>query len=48
MRLDKKVSDGEIKFVLAEKIGKVAWHQRVPENLIHNALDEVANRKSRR
>jgi len=25
MRLDKKVSGGEIKFVLAEKIGKVAW-----------------------
>jgi 3-dehydroquinate synthase len=43
MRLDKKVSDGEIKFVLAEKIGKVAWNQRVPENAIRGALDEIAN-----
>jgi 3-dehydroquinate synthase len=46
MRLDKKVSGGEIKFVLAEKIGKVVWNQRVLENLIHDALDEIANRKS--
>ena len=43
MRLDKKVSDGEIKFVLAGKIGKVAWNQRVPENLMRGALDEIAN-----
>jgi 3-dehydroquinate synthase len=43
MRLDKKVSGGEIKFVLADKIGKVVWNQRVPENLIHNALVEIAN-----
>jgi 3-dehydroquinate synthase len=43
MRLDKKVSGGEIKFVLAEKIGKVVWNRRVPENLIHNALDEIAS-----
>jgi 3-dehydroquinate synthase len=46
MRLDKKVSGGEIKFVLAEKIGKVVWNQRVPENMIHDALDEIVNRKS--
>ena len=46
MRLDKKVSGGEIKFVLAEKIGKVVWNQRVPENVIHDALDEIVNRKS--
>ena len=46
MRLDKKVSGGEIKFVLAEKIGKVVWNQRVLENLIRDALDEIANRKS--
>jgi 3-dehydroquinate synthase len=39
MRLDKKVSAGEIKFVLAKKIGKVIWNQRVPENLISQALD---------
>jgi len=43
MRLDKKVSDGEIKFVLAEKIGKVVWNQRVPANVIHSALNEIAN-----
>jgi len=39
MRLDKKVSGGEIKFVLAEKIGKVVWNQRVPEGQIHQILD---------
>jgi 3-dehydroquinate synthase len=39
MMLDKKVSGGEIKFVLARKIGKVVWNQRVPENLILQALD---------
>jgi 3-dehydroquinate synthetase len=46
MRFDKKVSGGEIKFVLARKIGKVVWGQRVPENLVNRALDEIANRKS--
>ena len=39
MRLDKKVSGGEIKFVLARKIGNVIWGQRVPENLIGEVLD---------
>jgi 3-dehydroquinate synthase len=39
MRLDKKVSDGEIKFVLGERIGRVAWSQHVPENQIHQVLD---------
>ena len=43
MRLDKKVSGGEIKFVLARKIGRVIWGQRVPENLISHALDEIVN-----
>jgi len=46
MRLDKKVSGGEIKFVLAKKIGKAVWNQRVPENVIHDALDEIINCKS--
>ena len=46
MRLDKKVSGGEIKFVLARKVGQVVWGRRVPENLIHRALDEIANCKS--
>jgi 3-dehydroquinate synthase len=39
MRHDKKVSGGEIKFVLANKIGRVVWGQRVPEPLIVRALD---------
>ena len=38
MRLDKKVSDGEIKFVLAKRIGEVTWGQRVPEELIRFTL----------
>jgi 3-dehydroquinate synthase len=46
MRLDKKVSGGEIKFVLAKRIGKVVWEQRVPDPLVHRAVDEIVNRKS--
>jgi 3-dehydroquinate synthase len=42
MRLDKKVSGGEIKFVLAQRLGSVVWGQKVPEKLIHEALDFVA------
>ncbi len=38
MKLDKKVSHGEVKFVLAEKIGKVRWGQSVPPALIAQAL----------
>ena len=38
MRLDKKVAGGEIKFVLAEKIGKVRWGQSVPTKAIERAL----------
>ena len=38
MKLDKKVSGGEIKFVLAQKIGKVAWGQKVPSALIDRVL----------
>jgi 3-dehydroquinate synthase len=38
MRLDKKVSAGEIKFVLANAIGKVTWGQKVPESAINDAL----------
>ena len=40
MKLDKKVSAGEIKFVLAQKIGKVVWAQQVPEALISQLLSE--------
>ncbi len=39
MRLDKKVSGGEIKFVLAKHIGKVVWGQRVPDDLIGESLN---------
>jgi len=38
MSLDKKVSGGEIKFVLAKKIGKVIWGQKVPQGLIEEIL----------
>jgi len=41
MQLDKKVTDGEIKFVLAEKLGKVVWNQRVPAALVESVLDEI-------
>ncbi len=42
MRLDKKVSGGEIKFVLARKIGRVVWGQRVTEAAVNAALDKVS------
>jgi 3-dehydroquinate synthase len=38
MKLDKKVSAGEIKFVLAKRIGKVVWGQQVAASLIEQAL----------
>ena len=38
MKLDKKVSGGEIKFVLAEKIGRVKWGQKVPLSLLNDVL----------
>ncbi|MDR3457056.1 MAG: 3-dehydroquinate synthase [Verrucomicrobiae bacterium] len=38
MKLDKKVSDGEVKFVLAQKLGKVTWGQRVSSALIEQVL----------
>lgn len=44
MKLDKKVSDGEIKFVLAKRIGKVVWGQRVPTAAIETALASAPRR----
>ena len=44
MKLDKKVSAGEVKFVLAESIGKVHWGQKVPEALIKETLETMATR----
>jgi len=42
MRLDKKVSGGEIKFVLAKRIGETVWGQKVPEQVVNDALDFVS------
>jgi 3-dehydroquinate synthase len=42
MRLDKKVSGGQVKFVLARRIGQVVWGQQVPVRLIEAALDRTA------
>lgn len=42
MRLDKKVSGGEIKFVLARQIGRVEFGQQVPEGLLLAELDSLA------
>ncbi len=39
LRLDKKVSDGEVKFVLAKRIGEVQFGQAVPEPLIREVLN---------
>jgi len=38
IRLDKKVSGGETKFVLAKRIGKVVWGRHVAEAAIQNVL----------
>jgi 3-dehydroquinate synthetase len=38
MRLDKKVSQGEIRFVLARSIGAVEFGHQVPQALIEEAL----------
>ena len=38
MKLDKKVSAGEIKFVLAKKMGRVIWGQRVSETQIREVM----------
>lgn len=41
MKLDKKVSAGEVKFVLAERIGSVKWGCRVPLELLDSTLAEA-------
>lgn len=46
MRLDKKVSGGDIKFVLAKRIGQVVWGQSVSDVIVHATLDEIVNLKS--
>jgi len=39
MALDKKVAGGEIKFVLARRIGQVEYGHKVPVELIHEAIN---------
>ncbi len=46
MRLDKKVRDGEIKFVLAKRIGEVVCGQKVSARLIEEALTPKAATRS--
>lgn len=43
MRLDKKVTGGEVRFVLARRIGEVAWGQAVPDADLQAVLDELAH-----
>jgi 3-dehydroquinate synthase len=43
MQLDKKVSQGEAKFVLAEKIGKVAWGCQVKPDRIDAVLNSLGS-----
>jgi 3-dehydroquinate synthase len=42
MRLDKKVSRGEVTFVLAKRIGEVVWGRQVPASVLNEALDSLA------
>ena len=46
MRLDKKVSDGEIKFVLARRIGKVEFGHRVSLELVKKSLVYLAGNQA--
>jgi len=39
MKLDKKASGGEVKFVLAKKIGQAVWGQPVSDSLIRQVID---------
>jgi 3-dehydroquinate synthase len=41
MQLDKKVSGGDVKFVLARSIGKVQYGQRVPADPLERALKNL-------
>jgi 3-dehydroquinate synthetase len=41
MRLDKKVSDGDVKFVLARRIGEVQFGQKVPQSVLEAALTRL-------
>jgi len=41
MRLDKKVTRGEVKFVLAHTIGEVVCGQKIPPDLLKRVLDSL-------
>jgi 3-dehydroquinate synthase len=45
MKLDKKVSAGEIKFVLARRIGEVEFGQKVPNRLLEQVLNNSHARR---
>jgi 3-dehydroquinate synthase len=45
MKLDKKVSAGEIKFVLARRIGKVEFGQKVPSAMLEQTLNNSHARR---
>jgi 3-dehydroquinate synthase len=47
MALDKKVSGGEIKFVLAKSIGKVLFGQKVPATTLAQSLTDFAGAPGR-
>ncbi len=42
MRLDKKAAAGEVRFVLAERLGRAVWGQAVPAPLCHEVFDLLA------
>ena len=46
MQLDKKVSGGEIKFVLARRIGQVEFGQKVPAALLREVINPQASAPS--
>jgi 3-dehydroquinate synthetase len=41
MQLDKKVSGGNVKFVLAQSIGKVQYGQKVPADPLERVLENL-------
>ncbi len=48
MQLDKKVSDGEIKFVLARQIGQVEFGHKVSRTLVEQTLKSAQRHSGRR
>jgi 3-dehydroquinate synthase len=41
MKLDKKVTDGQVRFVLARRMGEMCWGQPVPPSRLMEALDAL-------